>query len=182
MRRFGNSAKGQSNATQHLDADELNAFAEGAVPPAARARYVSHLAECDQCRRQVSDLALASGAIGRLEPSAAQAPVANGIWTALAKLFAPPVIRYGALAAALVLVAGVSFIALRNRHDQSPMVAQNTEGPVRPNAVVSDTDTGAGLTSPSTTKGDSAPSAPSGAATPVSNSQPPIVTAEKRAE
>ena len=32
-------------AGAHLDADELNAFAEQALPPATRARYMTHLVD-----------------------------------------------------------------------------------------------------------------------------------------
>ena len=34
----------------HLDADELNSYAEGMVPAPARVRYTEHLADCDLCR------------------------------------------------------------------------------------------------------------------------------------
>ncbi|PYS40798.1 MAG: hypothetical protein DMF71_12530 [Acidobacteria bacterium] len=61
LRRYAPRAE-SSPAHQHLDADELNAFAEGAVPAETRSRYVSHLADCSDCRRLVSQLAIASGA------------------------------------------------------------------------------------------------------------------------
>ena len=62
LRRFAKVAS-DVRTTDHLDADELNAFAEGALPAAARSRYVSHLADCDDCRRAVTELAAASGRI-----------------------------------------------------------------------------------------------------------------------
>ena len=40
----------------HLDADQLSAFAENAVPEKSRALYMSHLADCDRCRRILSGL------------------------------------------------------------------------------------------------------------------------------
>ena len=40
----------------HLDADQLSAFAENAVPEKSRALYMSHLADCDHCRRILSGL------------------------------------------------------------------------------------------------------------------------------
>lgn len=40
----------------HLDADQLSAFAENAVPEKSRGLYMSHLADCDRCRRILSGL------------------------------------------------------------------------------------------------------------------------------
>jgi hypothetical protein len=40
----------------HLDADQLSAFAENAIPEKSRALYMSHLADCDRCRRILSGL------------------------------------------------------------------------------------------------------------------------------
>jgi hypothetical protein len=40
----------------HLDADQLSAFAENAIPEKSRGLYMSHLADCDHCRRILSGL------------------------------------------------------------------------------------------------------------------------------
>lgn len=40
----------------HLDADQLAAFAENAIPEKSRGLYMSHLADCDRCRRILSGL------------------------------------------------------------------------------------------------------------------------------
>src|ERR1051325_196812 len=115
MRRLATRAAGANGGASHLDADELNAFAEGGLPAAARARYVSHLAECDQCRRQVADLAIASGAMTRSEQASAETHERAGMWASLAGLFALPVLRYAAFASMLIVIAGVTFVALRQR-------------------------------------------------------------------
>src|SRR5882762_4989481 len=47
--------------SDHLDADELNSYAEGVVPAPARARYTEHLADCDRCRGIVVGLTQAAG-------------------------------------------------------------------------------------------------------------------------
>lgn len=183
IRRFANRAAGPGDGADHLDADELNAFAEGALPPVARARYVSHLVECDRCRRLVSDLALASGAIARVEPSVAQEFVPSGIWPNLVKLFALPAIRYAAVAAVLVLVAGVAFVALRSRREPRTLVAANEPAPDKTYAVKPNTDTNGGLTNPSATRTDSAASTPAApAATLAPPLQPATGLAEKQAE
>ncbi len=40
----------------HIDADELAAFAENALPLASRKLYMTHLADCDGCRKTLSSL------------------------------------------------------------------------------------------------------------------------------
>ncbi len=42
--------------TEHLDADEISAFAENALPDNAKRQYTEHLADCDGCRKSLSEL------------------------------------------------------------------------------------------------------------------------------
>lgn len=99
----------QPAAIDHLDADELNAFAEGKLPVTARQRYVSHLADCDDCRKLASQLAVATGAATEARVPASQATAAS--WRQkLSVLFAPATMRYAAFAAVLVAVVGIGLI------------------------------------------------------------------------
>jgi hypothetical protein len=128
--------KYETSEGPHMDADEMNAYAEGALPEGARARYFAHLADCDQCRAIVTDLTLAANVPVRDEERAPQqATTPQSSWREwLAALFAPPMIRYGAMAAALLCVVGVVFLALRQQQrssveqDGPTYVAQNKEG------------------------------------------------------
>lgn len=43
-------------ATAHLDADEIAAFAENALPEKTRQTYMRHLADCDRCRKSLSNI------------------------------------------------------------------------------------------------------------------------------
>ena len=63
------SASGGGNGafSDHLDADELNSYAEGVVPAPARARYTEHLADCASCRRIVIGLTQSAGVSARHE-------------------------------------------------------------------------------------------------------------------
>lgn len=101
----------------HLDADELSAYAENALPAPTRARFMSHLADCDECRRSVTRLVLASGVANELEKRAAVAPskvVKTPAWRErLVALFSPRAWRYVVPVVALAFVGIVSFIALR---------------------------------------------------------------------
>ncbi|MGI9106554.1 MAG: hypothetical protein ACR2G4_09930 [Pyrinomonadaceae bacterium] len=68
----------------HLDADELNAYAENALPASTRTHYSAHLADCDHCRRTVTQLALAAGIPAQLEqreaPTAAESASMKVSW------------------------------------------------------------------------------------------------------
>jgi len=66
-------------AAGHLDADELAAFAENALPVQSRQMYTTHLADCDACRTALSSfvasepekMAAAAAAFAPARPSAA---------------------------------------------------------------------------------------------------------------
>ena len=45
-----------SNAPAHIDADAISAFAENALPEKTRALYMTHLADCDRCRKILSSV------------------------------------------------------------------------------------------------------------------------------
>ncbi len=124
LRRYARGSQAVP-ATEHLDADELNAFAEGLLPAAARARYVSHLADCDNCRQIVSQLAISSGALVA-EPIAAPAASGSAWWKRLAGFFSPLTLRYAAFAMVLIAAAGVVFLVTRRPAD-SNLVARNEQ-------------------------------------------------------
>ena len=47
---------GDLTSSRHLDADEISAFAENAMPEKSRALHMAHLADCDRCRKILSNL------------------------------------------------------------------------------------------------------------------------------
>jgi hypothetical protein len=124
---IGRYAKGAAKDTpvEHPDADELNAFAEGALPTAARQRYLSHFADCDDCRKLVSQLAvtMSAGVEARIPASE---PVAEPWWKKLGAVFAIPTLRYAAFAVVVLAVGGIAFLAWRQPVQRNPeLVAQN---------------------------------------------------------
>ena len=124
MRRYAKHSSGEASA-EHLDPDELNAFAEGALPPAARARYVSHLADCDNCRQLVSQLAMSAGVVAKTVST----ETARSSWSQkLAAFFAPRTLRYAAFAVFLIAAAGVVFLVVRRPANNTALVAQNEQG------------------------------------------------------
>ncbi len=129
-------AAGAATGT-HLDADEISAYAEGALPPAARARYMAHLADCDACRKIVTDLALAisaSAEAGSKRDTSPEASPSRSWRSLLAGLFAPPVLRYAVPAILLFGVIVVALVATRERRERQ-LVAQNEQQDTRTNAT-----------------------------------------------
>jgi Putative zinc-finger len=96
---------------EHLDADELSAYAENALPASARARYTEHLAECSSCRGLVVQLSSSVGAVSVKETFKTPAP--SGLRKFLASLFSPMVLRYAAPALGLIVVAVIGVVVLR---------------------------------------------------------------------
>lgn len=126
MRRYAKHGSGEASP-EHLDADELNAFAEGSLPPAARARYVSHLADCDNCRQMVSQLVMSAGVAAKAKPAAATETERASWSQKLAAFFAPRNLRYAAFAVVLIAVAGVVFLVARRPANNSALIAQNEQ-------------------------------------------------------
>ncbi len=57
LRQTAQSGVAVSNQTAtHLDADEISAFAENAFPEKIRRKYTLHLADCEKCRKSLSNL------------------------------------------------------------------------------------------------------------------------------
>jgi hypothetical protein len=133
LRRYARQSQSNS-ATEHLDADELNAFAEGSLPEGARARYVSHLVDCDNCRQIVSQLAISSGAVIAAEATTAGDPSGYSWWKRLSGFLSPLTLRYAAFAMVLIAVAGVVFLIRRPR--ESNLVAQNEQTKLGPVSAV----------------------------------------------
>jgi hypothetical protein len=116
----------EANNTVHLDADELNAYAEGALPENARSRYFAHLADCDTCRKLVTDLTLATSLAdeGKARVAATAVSPSRSWRDWLASIFSSPVLRYGVPALALFAIIVVAIVATRTQREAS-FVAQN---------------------------------------------------------
>jgi hypothetical protein len=109
----------------HLDADAIAAFAENAVPEKSRVIYTQHLAECDPCRKTLSNLITLNAAA---EPkfAAAAAPVVASIpW--YRKFFSAPNLAYVMGGLVLVLGGMMGFIILQNSYSGDVTVSQVQE-------------------------------------------------------
>jgi hypothetical protein len=144
-RHAGQTRPGQGqgeSAAEHLDADELNAFAEGSLPAAARSRYVSHLADCDACRKVASQLAISGGAVVAAEAKNTADPQGYSWWKSLSGFLSPLTLRYAAFAVVLVMVVGVVVLVTR-RPRESDLTAQNEPAKQTQVAAVKAPDAGA---------------------------------------
>ncbi|MDT7602600.1 MAG: hypothetical protein QOF61_597 [Acidobacteriota bacterium] len=114
--RDGHAGARGAEVGAHLDADALSAFAEQALPDATRARYAAHLADCDDCRRVATQVALtANVALARDEPSAVAVKISGASWRErLAALFAPRAWRYAMPVVALLSVGVVALILMKS--------------------------------------------------------------------
>ena len=121
--REATRAAGSEQQLDHLDADEINAFAEGQVPERARSRYVAHIADCDSCRTLVASL-VQTGAITPA-PNVSSEPTPR-FWAQVAAFLSPAVLRFAVPALVLAVVIGVSFFALRQRPTEEFVARQET--------------------------------------------------------
>ena len=127
LRRYAKVTAG-TKSTDHLEPDELNAFAEGTLPAAARAHYLSHLADCNDCRRIVTELVAASGRVEQVGAAPPRPAVTESWGHRIGTFFAPARLRYAVFAVILVAVAGIGFAIWRGSHGRpTDLVAQSKQ-------------------------------------------------------
>jgi hypothetical protein len=134
------SDNGAQQDGTHLDADELNAFAERTVPTAARARYTAHLADCSRCRRLAATLSAAAGPITEIKT---EDRGHVSFWQRLPAFLSPAVLRFAVPALAMLAVVTVGIITFRQQ-PSADFVAQNQEpATVPPVSKIQQDQTGA---------------------------------------
>ena len=135
------------NAAAHLSADELSAYAENALPPATRARYTAHLADCADCRRIIVGVALAAGTASAREARAARPSTvkkASAWHERLAAFFSPQVLRYAVPVLAVALIAVLALVVIRRQPASDSQVAQQSPAEAERHApIVREGETGA---------------------------------------
>ena len=124
--------------SEHLDADELNSYAEGVVPAPARLRYQEHLADCETCRSIVIDLSQAAGAAARYEVPQQQS--GSSFWQTVVALFSPAVLRFAVPALVLTTVIGIGVFALLQQRRGSELVAVGNKAESQQRAIAPQSD------------------------------------------
>jgi hypothetical protein len=102
----GASLTSASAAVNHLDVDEVAAFAENAVPGPARLAYVNHVADCESCRQRLAFAASLAPEIEIESKAAAPAAIESVPW--YRQLFRTPGLAVAL--GALVIAFGGAFI------------------------------------------------------------------------
>lgn len=127
---FAGNPKSQISNSEpvHPDADEISAFAENALPEKAKQLYTAHFADCDRCRRILSNLiALSSEAetIPVTNVSTEIAAAASIPW--YRKLFAMPNLAYTMGAFVLVFGGFLGVLVFQNVEKSESSLSQATE-------------------------------------------------------
>jgi hypothetical protein len=131
-------------AAPHIDADTLNAFAENALPDAARKGYMTHLADCDGCRKTLSSLISMNA---EAEPvsavSAIPAVIAETSVPWYKSLFAVQNLAYGMGALVIAFSGFIGYTVLQNTGmgDSAATVSQVSDQRPASGPMVSDSDT-----------------------------------------
>ena len=126
--RRGGVAVGNSPADGHLDADEMAAFAENAMPQRARALHLAHIANCDRCRKILSNL-IAVNVQAEPEGGAAVVPALVPVTDAVPwyrKLFLFPNLAY-VMGGLVILFGGLIGISVFRSSTGGDAITQVTE-------------------------------------------------------
>ena len=179
LRKGRGSVEAATSTGAHMDADELAAFAENAVPAAARLRFTAHLADCTRCRKILSNIVLwNSEAAAEPASSAVAAPASETRAPWYRRLLVFPQLAYTMGGAVLVFSAFFGYLIIKNLPGASnsdvsfstdkaptmerPAPAANAQAPVSTNAS----------NTTATSTNSSLPSLPSAANTTAANSAP----------
>ncbi len=114
--------------TKHIDADSIAAFVENALPAKTRTLYMEHFADCDRCRRVLSQSMLFASEADVKAASVVSAPVVEVTIPWYQKLFRTPNLAM-AMGLLVLLFGGVlTVLIIRERqNDANSSVARITE-------------------------------------------------------
>ena len=110
----------------HPDAEEISLFAANDLPVKMRSRVTEHLADCDRCRKILSNIILLNAEAESETVPATEIVAASIPW--YKKLFVFPQIAYAMGALALVFSGIITLIVLQNTRDsQNSSIAKMDE-------------------------------------------------------
>lgn len=106
-----------NSPSPHLDADEIALFAENALSEKTKALYSEHFADCDRCRKILSNAILlnAETVVETARPPLAVKNLNAAPW--YRRFFAAPSLAYGMGALLLVFAGLIAFTFLQNAPD-----------------------------------------------------------------
>ena len=117
---------------KHLDADVIAAFAENAIPESSKRLYVEHFADCDSCRRVLSQTILMNAEADQAVASAVSAaPKTAMIAPWYERIFRVPNLAL-AMGALVLAFSGILGFLVIQRSGQSASIAKVTDQEQRP--------------------------------------------------
>ena len=114
--RKARGGSGVSVTTAHLDADTIAAFVENALPDASRRMSIGHFADCDSCRKQLSqtillnETAASTADVGAAELVGVASPQPSWI----SRLFRTPNLAFAMGALVLGFSGVIGYLALQS--------------------------------------------------------------------
>ena len=118
--------EGAAPASPHLDADVIAAFAENALPERARSQYTVHLADCDRCRKHLSQtISISDGAVEAAAESPVLAPAVAATVPWYKAIFRTPNLAIAMGGLILVFSGILGFLVLQDiRNTGNTLVSQ----------------------------------------------------------
>lgn len=130
--RKGDFLSGKDLTDNHLDADDLAAFSENALPQTTRTAYVAHLADCDSCRTILSNFILmnedaeeSSASVTASENIVVSEKQTWGEW--VGGLFSLPTLGYATAALAVLFIGTFAYINFQGNKSSQVAVVQPAE-------------------------------------------------------
>ncbi len=130
-----------SNPELHLDADEISAFADvNALPEKTRLRLTAHFADCDRCRKILSNVISLNSETASETVHAPQTAKIDTAAPWYRRLFAVPNLAYALGTLVLIFGGLIAFTFLKNA-PQTTEVSQVREIPIDMKGASSDGET-----------------------------------------
>lgn len=115
-----------SPKTAHLDADEIAAFAENALPANTRLAYTRHLADCDRCRNVLAQTIsfYPEAAIEPASSDVSDSPLSDPAMPWYQRLFAVPNLAASMGALVLAFAGLLGYLVFQQNFSNRPEVAE----------------------------------------------------------
>jgi hypothetical protein len=129
--RGGDGAAVTAVTSPHLDVDTIAAFAENALPQKAKMLYIEHFADCDRCRRMLSQSVMLNSEavtadVGAASIAATETAEATIPW--FTRIFKTPSLALAMGAVVLAFSGILGYLAIQNRQETSaPEVSKAVE-------------------------------------------------------
>jgi hypothetical protein len=128
--RKARDGEAEFNSPSHLDADEISAFAENALPEQRKTLYTVHLADCAKCRKILSNLITLNSESEITHAAAEEKSFAAPAIPWYRKLFVFPNLAYSLGALTLVFGSLIVFVALQSGNNfQNSEISQVSNKP-----------------------------------------------------